>query len=452
MGAKSDKLSVLDAAVVVVGIVFGSGIFVAPQVVAQACGSVALSLLAWPVGAAIAVCGSVCYAECISRIRAEGGFYSVFRHTFGEAFATAAGLTAQLVISPATLAGPVTIGGATLAAALHRGTAPAGWSLAFSLTLLFLAAALNVAGVHFSKVTQRLFVATKVSLVASLVVACLWSEAGATPAAATPAPLELPFAAPQGFALLAAFFGVLLWTFDGWTDVTMISPRLRRPGRDLSRALILGLFGLAAIFVAVQYAIMRILGPEATAACPQPFSAAIAAVFGPRSQGVVDAAIVLSTFTSAHGVMWMVSSLTRVMAEQGALPRALAQTDARLGRPVACVGFVAALGAVACLMGDFSTIVALFSFFIWVFYGLMAASLVMLRRRKVAAEGTWVAPFGPLAPAVVGLVAVLMTVSHVVAYPVACSGAAVGFAALVALQHARQPKAGEAARVHAGNQ
>ena len=238
--------------------------------------------------------------------------------------------------------------------------------------------------------------------------------------------------APVGFALLAAFFGELLWTFDGWTDATLVAPKLRRPGVDLSRALMLGLFALAGIFVAVQYAVMQILGVAGTAASARPFGAAIEAVFGPQSRPLVDGAIVLSTFTSAHAVMWMVSSLTQVMSRQGALPRALARGDARLGRPVCCVAFVAALAGVCCLLGDFSAIVALFSFFIWVFYGLMAASLWSLRRRDVRTPATWTAPGGPLPPLVVALVSVLMTASHLLAFPWACAGALAGFAALFA--------------------
>ena len=428
MSSEDQKLSVLDAAVVVVGIVFGSGIFVAPQLVAAFCGSIGLSLLAWPTGALIAMCGSLCYAECISRVRAEGGFYSVFRHTFGDAFASTAGLVSQLVISPAALAGPVTIGGGALAALLFG---PGQKTLACTLALLLLVALLNINGVRFSKSAQRVFVASKVLLVSFLLLACLFSRARPVASAGLAAADWAP-TTPGAYALLAPFFGILLWTFDGWTDVTLISGRLNHPGRDLSRALVLGLFSLAAIFMAVQAAVMLILGAAGTAASEQPFAAAIAAVFGPDSAPWVNAAIILSTFTSAHGVMWMVSSLTRVMSETGALPPQLARVDAALGRPALCVAFVALLSGGACLLDSFAIIVALFSFFIWVFYGLMALSLLKLRRAGPPGPGVWVAPGGMVPPLIVGAVATLMTLSHLLTYPRTCALAVLFFASVLA--------------------
>lgn len=427
MAPEVHKLSVFDAAVVVVGIVFGSGIFVAPQIVAAFCGSVPLSLLAWPLGALIAICGSLCYAECISRVRAEGGFYSVFRYTFGEAFASTAGIISQIVISPAALAGPVTIGGSAAATLLFGHDR---YALGCTFALLALAAALNINGVRFSKTAQRVFVGAKVLLVAMLLLACLLSHVHADAAvqAVQLDPESVGFSGTM--ALLASFFGILLWTFDGWTDVTLISSRLKNPGRDLSRALVLGLLGLALIFMAVQGAVMSILGVGQTAASEQPFAAAIAAVFGAQSRLWVGGAIILSTFTSAHGVMWMVSTLTGVMSEAGTLPRIIARRDARFGRPVCSVLAVATLAGFACLLDNFSTIVALFSFFIWVFYGLMAVSLVKLRRNKTADAQTWVAPGGIVPPMIVSLVSILMTMSHLTSFPKACCAAVLLFVSL----------------------
>jgi APA family basic amino acid/polyamine antiporter len=420
-----NTLSVADAAIVVVGIVFGSGIFVAPQAIAAFTGSAPLALLAWPMGALIALCGSFCYAECISRLRATGGFYSVFQQTFGEPVAATAGVLSQVLISPAALAGPATIGGHALCTLVYGDTR---YGLPASLLLLVLAGLLNVRGVHFSSVMQRLFVAAKITLVAALLLACLLRAGQGAPAAAATAQ-ALPVAAgARELAQWAPFFGILMWAFDGWTDVTLIAPQLRRPGRDLPRALLVGLLALAGIFVAVQAAIMSILGVAGTAAAAQPFAEAIAHVFGPSSRVWVDAAIVVSTFTSAHGVMWMVSSLTRVMSDQGSMPRVLGRRDAAWGMPISCVGFVVVMAGCVCLLDDFSAIVSLFSFFIWVFYGMMALALMGLRRRGTAPEGTWTAPGGLMPPLIVLAVALLMTLGHVLAFPRACLLATLLFA------------------------
>lgn len=423
-----ETLSILDAAIIVVGIVFGSGIFVAPKIVAGFCGDPWLSMLAWPLGALIAVCGSLCYAEAISRARATGGFYSVFRATYGEAFAGACGLVSQLVISPAAIAGPVVIGGGALAQILPGQREHVGRCAALSLLVLAL---LNICGVRFSKVAQRLFVGLKVGLVAGLLVACVvarvvWGAAAPSDAISSGPPLTLQ---P---ALLMPFFGVLLWTFDGWTEVTLISSRLKRPATELVRVLVLGLSFLTLIFMAVQAALMALLGVAGTAQSEQPFADAISLVFGAHSALIVDVAIAISAATSAHAVMWMVSSLTALMSRHGDLPRMIARVDQRAGRPVASVGFVFALALLALSFNDFDAIVALFSFFIWMFYGLMALSLFWMRRQEPTPAGIWVAPFGPLPIVIVCAVALAMTTGQVLSNPPVCAASMVGFALLFA--------------------
>lgn len=427
MKSEETKLTAFDAAILVVGIVFGSGIFVAPQMIAAFCKNGTFALLAWPLGACVAICGSLCYAESISRVRSEGGFFGIFQKTYGENFARTAGIVSQLVISPAALAGPVTIGGQALATTF-LGTPKA--SLPMALSLLGLAAALNILGTQTSKIAQRCFVAIKVLVVLFLMCACvIRSFWGAQPPALPMA--DAGIVIPE--TTLAAFLGVILWTFDGWTEITVIGHRLKNPGRDLSRAFIYGLLSLATIFVVVQFSIMTILGVEQTASTAQPFSAAISVVFGPYSRVVVDAAIVLSTFTSAHGVMWMVSSLTQVMSKQGALPRQIAKINARANKPVASVLFITMLAALACLLDDFSRIVEVFSFFIWVYYGLMVGSLLILRRRKIGEASAWESPAKRFAPAVILSTSAMMTLSHFTEFPKACALGIIGFVCIYAL-------------------
>lgn len=69
------QLSWIDAAAIFVGIILGSGIFVAPAEIAGAISSPFLAASLWLVGAAVAACGAFCYAECGARLPRPGGFF-----------------------------------------------------------------------------------------------------------------------------------------------------------------------------------------------------------------------------------------------------------------------------------------------------------------------------------------------------------------------------------------
>ncbi|MEM6733324.1 MAG: amino acid permease, partial [Myxococcota bacterium] len=73
------QLGVIDAVAIIVGIIIGSGIFVAPAGVARASGGLGVSLLLWLAAAAIAASGALTYAECASRLPKDGGFFVFYR-------------------------------------------------------------------------------------------------------------------------------------------------------------------------------------------------------------------------------------------------------------------------------------------------------------------------------------------------------------------------------------
>ena len=58
---------------------------------------------------------------------------------------------------------------------------------------------------------------------------------------------------------------------------------------------------------------------------------------------------------------------------------------------------------------SFDALIKMFSFSVWIFYGLTAVATVVLRRRGVGEPVEWKAPGGWLAPGVVLSVAVAMT-------------------------------------------
>ncbi|MBF0443352.1 MAG: amino acid permease, partial [Oligoflexales bacterium] len=85
------QLTLIDTISIFVGIIVGSGIFIAPAIICRATSSLWLSASLWLIGGVISACGAFCYAECGVRIPRDGGFYLYYKETLGESVAFVTG-------------------------------------------------------------------------------------------------------------------------------------------------------------------------------------------------------------------------------------------------------------------------------------------------------------------------------------------------------------------------
>ena len=411
-------LGVVDAAAIFGGIVLGSGIFVAPAAVASAAPGAAAAAAFWILGAVAAACGAFCYAECASRMPRDGGFFVFYREVYGEPVAFVAAWAAVLVTYPASVAAIARIGAEYLSEL-------AGWSgrdAWLAAAGLALAALLNAWGLRAGPRAQRVLTASKASALALLCLAA--AVAGSAPAPpAAPGP-----SAATGLGWMGAL-AVVLFTYDGWSDVTLVAGEIRDPRRDLGRAVLLAVSGLAALSALVQVSILTLLPPGRAAASGRVVAEAVEAGLGAGWGDAVSSVVVLCTFGSVTAIVLVVSRLVWAMACEGALPRALARIDPSRGTPVPATFAAAAVAAVYAAFAGFQALVETFTFTVWIFYSLTAVAVIVLRRRRVGEATAWRAPLGWAPPAVVVLVGVVMTVGLFRREPVRSS---VGLALLAA--------------------
>src|SRR6185503_4694063 len=215
-----------------VGIILGSGIFVAPDDVAAAFPGLA-GLLPWILGAAIATCGAFVYAECAVRIPETGGFFNYYRAALGEAPAFVAGWAGYVATYPASMAAIARVFGDVLPQAIP-GVPEA--PRAYAALALATVGGLNVAGVRLSASVQRVLTAGKVLAIAAVILAAV-AAASSVPGPASPTSTPAP---TTGFAALSlAALVAVLWAYDGWSDVTLVAGEVKEPG-NIGRTVLLG--------------------------------------------------------------------------------------------------------------------------------------------------------------------------------------------------------------------
>src|SRR5213083_793847 len=98
------SLSLLDATMIVVGSMVGSGIFIVSADIARQVHSPGLLLIVWLVTGAMTVIGALCYGELAATMPAAGGQYVYLREAFGPLWGFLYGWTMLLIIQTATIA------------------------------------------------------------------------------------------------------------------------------------------------------------------------------------------------------------------------------------------------------------------------------------------------------------------------------------------------------------
>ncbi len=397
------RLGLIDAASIFVGIILGSGIFVAPAAVAGATTSPGTAVGLWLVGGLITVCGAFCYAECGARLPRTGGFYVFYREVYGDAVAFVGGWVALFVTYPASIAAIALIFAQYLGKAFPalEGTT----SGVTAPAVILVAGLLNVVGVRTGAMAQRTFTGVKAAALGALCVAALLAPGASRPAAEGAGG---PGLAAGWVGLLSALVA-LLWTYDGWSDVTLVSGEIRDPARNLGRAVLLGTGILVLLYTTVQLAVSVLLAPERAASSAHVLADAAQAGLGPGAGRIVALLVVVSTFGSINGIVLAVSRLGFAMARDGAFVRWFGGIHPRWETPARATAALVMASVFYVFAGTFRNLLEYFSFAVWIFYALTAVALLRLRRWRVGEDAPWKAPGGAIVPAVMLATAVGMT-------------------------------------------
>jgi APA family basic amino acid/polyamine antiporter len=363
----------------VIGGIIGSGIFLNPSVVAARMGSRNGTLLVWLLGAVIALLGAFVFAELGRRRPLAGGGYAYLREAFGPLAGFLYGWALLLIMATGAIAA-VAMTFAGYATALLGWPASAQQPLAAGAIVLL--TGLNVVGVKPAAWTQNVFTVLKLLAITLLVVAAFTVSAN---------PVQTPAPLPSGsliFAVGAALVPVL-FAFGGWQQTNFIAEELRDPERDLPRALLLGVLGVVAAYLLVNVAYLRALGPAGLAASTAPAAETMAGIAGEGGRRLISAGIVASTFGFLNLVILVSPRVFQAMARDGLFFASFATLHPTWRTPVSAILVQGAWAILLLFSGTYGALLDYVVFADWIFFGLTAATLFVLRRR----DGERVVPF-----------------------------------------------------------
>jgi len=199
-----------------------------------------------------------------------------------------------------------------------------------------------------------------------------------------------------GSALIA-----VMWTYDGWADLSFMGGEVKDPQRTLPLALIVGTACVMLVYLVVNIGFMYVL------TLPQMASAKLIAataaeripLFGGIGAAVISAVVLVSTFSGLNGTMMTGPRIFFAMAERGLFFRAVARVSPRFHSPSVAIWLATGLGVAYVLQNNFAQLANKFVLGIWPFYAMAVAGVFVLRRKRPELPRpyrVWGYPFVPI--------------------------------------------------------
>ncbi len=407
------RLGPFDATMIVMGGIIGAGIFVNPSVVARQVHTPELVLGAWAIGGVIALIGAFVYAELAVLRPRVGGQYAYLRDAYHPVVAFLYGWTLLLVVQTGGMAGAAIIFGRYF----HELTGLGIPEQIVAASTLAILTAVNCVGVRAGSNLQSALMITKLAAIALLI------GVGLFVASPAPAAVVAPPAGSGGGLGLATAMVPVLFAYGGWQTASFVSGEMRDPRRDLPRGLLIGVVGVIALYVAVTFVCLRVLGVSGLAGTATPASEVMRRALGDRGARIIALGIALSTVGFLSQSILTAPRVYYAMARDGVFFRAVGKLDPRSRVPVAAIVLQGVWAAVIALTGKYDQILNYVVAIDVLFFGLTGASLLIFRARArragtEALDGHVVrVPWHPFTTILFVLACWAVSITTVVQYP-----------------------------------
>jgi APA family basic amino acid/polyamine antiporter len=364
------------ATAVVVGVTIGSGIFRVPATVAAQLHAIGPAMLCWLLGGLLSLCGALSVAELGAAFPRSGGIFAYLLECYGPLPAFLYGWASLMVITPAAFGATSTIFAEYLGYFLPISARAVHYVAALMIALM---AIINYVGLRRAAAVMNITTAAK--FVAVIVLGLLAFTAVRAPAA--PSPALTAIHGPM-LSLIASALIPVMWTYDGWSNLTFVGGEISRPQTTLPVGLILGTACVVLVYVLLNLGFWHALTAAEMAHSPLVAATAAARIpsIGRAGAALIAGLVLVSTFSGLNGSMMTDPRVIYGMADRGLFFRSVARVSPRFKSPSVAIGLSAALGCVYVLQTDFAQLADRFILGIWPFYALCVAGVFVLRRTR----------------------------------------------------------------------
>ncbi|MFS8084042.1 MAG: APC family permease [Acidobacteriota bacterium] len=357
-------LGLLDATMIVIGSMIGSGIFIVSAKSSALVGAPGWLLAAWAIAGVLTITGALCCAELAAMMPRAGGQYVFLREAYGSSVGFLFGWSLFFVVQTGTIAAvavafanfmgvltPRVSENVFIVSPIHLGSYALSLSTQqlVAIVLILLLTFTNTRGLKTGKLIQNTFTFTKTAALIGLIVIGLWLGRNSGSAAFTsswwnpwlnkgwnPGAVQ-PGLETSSVLWLIMLVGVAmvgpLFAQSAWNNVTFTGSEIRDPGRNLPRALLIGCAAVVALYLLANVAYVVTLPLNTFPALQKPpntvATETMKAALGRPGMILMAIALMISTFGCNNGLILAGARIYYAMARDGLFFKRVANLSAR---------------------------------------------------------------------------------------------------------------------------
>jgi len=365
------KLGWLDATMIVVGIVIGSGIFLLPNLIARNLQSRGTILAAWIISGLLSYLGALAYAELGAMLPATGGQYVYLREAYGPACAFVCGWTFTLAVLSGGIAFLAVSFSIYVAQFVHLTLIS---SKLLALALIATLSAVNYVGVREGAVVQVTFTFLKIAGLVLLIGSTFLSPLAVS---VVPPAVPLGFSLPQfGTAMIAC-----LMAYNGWTYISFVAGEVKQPAKNLPRSLTLGMVVVMALYVLANAACLKVMPISQIAATARVGAALAERTMGSTGALLLSLTVLISIVGAINGCILTAARIPFAQAQDGLFLRRFGRVHPRFETPGFAIVVQGLWTAVLVVSGSYENLFSYSMVAAWIFYMLSVAAVFFLRRK-----------------------------------------------------------------------
>ncbi|MBI1807663.1 MAG: amino acid permease [Ignavibacteria bacterium] len=401
------ELSLLDSTMINVGSMIGSGIFIVPAVIAMYLQSSSLIIFVWIVGGVVSLFGALSVAELGALMPRAGGQYVYLREAYSPLWGFLYGWSAFAVINTASIAAVAVTCAAYLG--YFFPLSPTGIRIVAIASILLLTA-INCYGIKLGALVQNGFTLAKIGALTLLAGLSFILSGGSISnfSPVFPTVQLSTLTGPLGLAMVA-----VLWSYDGWIEITYVAGEVKDPQRVLPRSLIIATMIVILSYVLINCAYMFVLSLNHMSHSELVASDSATKIMGPIGASLVAVAVIVSTFGANNGFIFTCPRIYYAMAKEGMFFRWLGNTHPTYRTPIPSLLVQALLACMLILTGTFDQLTTYVVFASWIFYAMSCGAVFLLRKKSPNVHRsykTWGYPITPLIFIIFSLYLVVTTI------------------------------------------
>ncbi len=393
------------AVVLVVSNIIGSGVFKKIAPMSEGLLSPNLVIWAWILAGLVTLFGVLTVAEAGTMFPHSGGAYSWLGKMYGKTVSFFYGWTCFTVIQTAAIASIAYVFAGAVntfvkfpelgdsITSIHLGIIYPFKNIgvkSIAALLIIILTLINIKGAKLGGRVSQVFTWIIVTCILVIIAFGLSSAIGSFGNIATKSTVYPPkgFSDYWGYGVVVAMVIAMrnaFWGYEGWISLGFVGAEIKEPGKNVPRALIIGIFVVIISYVMLNITYLYVMPIDELLAEVKKDENAIAAVivmnkiFGSWGGYIISAMILISTLGCTNTTVLTASRIYYSMAQKVLFFKKAAICHPKNKTPNNSLIYQCIWACILVFSGSFDTLTDLLIFAAFIFYGMIVFGVIVLR-------------------------------------------------------------------------